>query len=580
MMRAQLARWLFPEALTPRDLEVLDVETAIHHLRGDLRDDWFPDPVDWEDLLAPEYLRSTLFQAALPLGFLKSHTPLEKHVRDVPKANGTLRYSLEQTLVDRFVYQLIASDLAPDLDLLLSPRVLSHRLRQAKGPKKRPKRFFRSGVEQWGHFGRMVYGDNGKHKHIVEADIQTFFESITLEVISRALSDAISEAAVSRARRKRMRRLSIILLRNLKEWTFLRTQGLPQNRDASSFLANLVMRDVDNWMIRNGHDYYRYMDDIRIKCETHSEARKALAQLCIRLRLIGLSLNSAKTRINAPGSEWHREQARPKDTRMRDIDNMWRSRSPQLVARSLKYLADLAADVISAGEVDSRQFRFLVNRIERIIRCPDISWTLPRAEELRALAIKSLRKFGHASDQTCKLIELLGPTPEEIVTIENLLLGKRAGDEADQDHGTVEEREFLHDWQKFQITRMLIRLSATTPRFIRMARSVLEGSSDTIPLDAAVLALGFKGEDQDRRRIAQLYRSRLSHTPFLQRAALIAIHNLDYDRELSEHLRRSVVPHLRGSLRRYKSRFSGTFFAPPKQFRLSDFANIVDRYVG
>jgi hypothetical protein len=75
--------------------------------------------------------------------------------------------------------------------------------------------------------------------------------------------------------------------------------GIPQNRDASSFLANLYLNKLDNIMIHsNSHlNYYRYMDDIRIVCETRSEAIKAIFDLSIAMRELGLNLNSAKTKI-------------------------------------------------------------------------------------------------------------------------------------------------------------------------------------------------------------------------------------------------------------------------------------------
>jgi len=55
-----------------------------------------------------------------------NHEAEKQTLLDLPKANGTLRYSLEQSLVDRFVYQLIATELGLKLDAIISNRVLSH----------------------------------------------------------------------------------------------------------------------------------------------------------------------------------------------------------------------------------------------------------------------------------------------------------------------------------------------------------------------------------------------------------------------------------------------------------------------
>lgn len=75
--------------------------------------------------------------------------------------------------------------------------------------------------------------------------------------------------------------------------------GIPQNRDASSFLANLFLNKIDKIMIySNNHKYYyRYMDDIRIVCDSKAEAIKAIYDLSIAMRDAGLNLNSSKTTI-------------------------------------------------------------------------------------------------------------------------------------------------------------------------------------------------------------------------------------------------------------------------------------------
>ncbi len=50
--------------------------------------------------------------------------------------------------------------------------------------------------------------------------------------------------------------------RCLRSWSYRSEFGLPQNRDASSFLANLTLLSVDEAMLSRGYKYYRYMDDI------------------------------------------------------------------------------------------------------------------------------------------------------------------------------------------------------------------------------------------------------------------------------------------------------------------------------
>lgn len=84
----------------------------------------------------------------------------------------------------------------------------------------------------------------------------------------------------------------------LNKWSDERISGygLPQGPPASSFLADIYLDYVDSTM-EVYENYYRYMDDIRIFCNTEIEAKKALKDLIIALRGIKLNINAKKTKI-------------------------------------------------------------------------------------------------------------------------------------------------------------------------------------------------------------------------------------------------------------------------------------------
>ncbi|MEH1905923.1 MAG: RNA-directed DNA polymerase [Nostoc sp.] len=42
------------------------------------------------------------------------------------------------------------------------------------------------------------------------------------------------------------------------------SRGIPQGSNASDFLANLFLYELDKIMIGQGYNYVRYVDDIRI----------------------------------------------------------------------------------------------------------------------------------------------------------------------------------------------------------------------------------------------------------------------------------------------------------------------------
>ncbi len=554
--------------LDSSDLDEARTKAAIRHLRSDLGDDWFPDPVASEDLLEPVFLRGRVLARKGPFDLFPSYSPAYRVERDVPKANGTLRYSLEQTIVDRFVYQFLATQLAPTLDPLISARVLSHRVRP-RDSKGKLKTLFKAGVGQWCRFEELASADV-EVLFVVEADVQTFYESISLDVIKHGLSSAISVANISESQKGKLNRFAKILVQHLRAWTYKADRGLPQNRDASSFLANLVMREIDDQMINDGLDYFRYMDDVRIRCKSHSEARQALALLCVRLREIGLSLNSRKTKIHAPDSEWHKEQASPADPRMRDIQNMWESKSLHLISMSLSYLSDLTSDLIDKGAVDVRAFRFCANRIINLHLCAEVEHVVPRSDELCSLAIDCLGTDGHAVDTLCKLIYALNPTVEDVANIERVLL---------------DPAEYLHEWQAFWILRLLLQIHVSDLEYefsdtlVRAARTALTKTDPSFPIEMAMLILGGAGEPQDRARIARMF-GELGNHPHRQRAAFIAIHQLDYDREIKPYLGGSVSPHLDGALARYQKKFEALYYPKVESVPLARIARTPDEYVG
>lgn len=549
--------------LSERDLDGLSIEVkqAVRYLRADMRDDWYPDPLRWDGLLNQDHLLGSFLRRRFFRRYCE-HEPSGVLVRDVPKANGTVRYSLEQTLADRFVYQLLAAELASDLDQLISVRVLSHRV-LPRDSEKRRKVLFKSGVDQWRQYERLTH-DDSQGMFVVVADVQTFYESISCAQVQDALTRAIADAPVSESRRERLRRFSTVLCSCLEKWAYNDRKGLPQNRDASSFLANLVMRVVDQEMIEAGHDYYRYMDDICIRCETHSSAREALVQLCRSLRAVGLSLNSKKTEIFPPGSDWHLKSEDDTSRRMRDIENMMRSRSVHLIARAVPYLETLLHDLLSKGEIDTRPFRFCAGRLIRVLRCEDIDLSIARRSELVGLAIEALKQASHASDYLCRLISALGPSRAELSQLEDLLL----------DPG-----EYLHEWQVFLVMRLLMRHDGLSERLLRACRGSLNEVDPVIPRDMAFLALGARGEATDRRRIADLVGQGLeSHVA--QRAALIALHEMDFERELKRRLKKGVHPHLLGTLKIHRRQCHGTYLVPAPVVKLNEIANGGQAYVG
>ena len=157
-----------------------------------------------------------------------------------------------------------------------------------------------------------------------------------------------------------------------KSWCYSEAAGLPQNRDASSFLANVYMLPVDLEMLAKGYRYFRYMDDIKIACNSEHDARRALKVLSLELRKRELSVNSGKTKIvEISNHEAITKCLEAIDPDLQMIDSIWRTRSLRPIRRSFPLLSELAQRQLQIGKVASRTFRFCVKRLEILASCSE-----------------------------------------------------------------------------------------------------------------------------------------------------------------------------------------------------------------
>ncbi len=544
-------------------------KAVLKHLRNDLRDDWFPDPLGHEDCLDVEFLRSRI--AALQAGATGEYAPVNRRVRDVPKKGGTLRYSLESCLVDRFIYQALVEELADPLDECLSSRVFSHRVERSKSRSRRY--FFLPAIEQWALFEEAVR-DSARDRWVVETDLQNFYESIVLQKLEETLYEGLHSSGLGRRKLARKRYATGLLMRLLPSWAYAQTHGLPQNRDASSFLANQYLRGVDAAILSEQAEYYRYMDDIRIVCKDKHECRKALLRLTIALRKVGLSLNAMKTLIHEPGTKSHNELLSKGDSRLKRIDEMWRSRSADVIARSVKYVSALARELVEGDEADSKAFRFCVGRLEKLMRCEDFEPTIPEAQSLKKLAISRLVEDAHACDSLCRFLQALSLEEADLRRVEDLLLA---------------EDVYLYEWQRYHMVLLLLSHGYSGRRLLAAAERCCFDSGEArhsldmlIPLDLAMVLLGRHGGSALRKRIGMDFErltKKGSFHPGLQRAALIAVHELSYESDLRLNVAPHILEPLRSSLQRTVSHCRGRYFIGAKKLPASELFDAVSAYV-
>lgn len=341
----------------------IDIKNTLKHLRQDMKDDWFYDTIGYEDLLSnsknlPEILHKNL---ETNHGMYESG---HKAIYDVPKSELGLRYTLEIDFYDRFIYQAICDYLIPFFDPLLSNRVFSHRFN-----KHSKKYLFKHRIELWNTFENISYLGIQENKSLLVTDLLNYFEHITINAVESAFIGMMSEIKATGSEKHKIRSAITTLKHLLKKWCFNDFHGLPQNRDASHFIANIVLDKVDKKMVSIGYDYFRYVDDVRIICNDKFEAKKALNNLISELRKLGLNINSKKTVILDKDSNNIEDFFPSLDDRITLIDNMWKSKSKKVIARSIPVLHEFLLEQIEKKDTQGRPFRFCVNRFKTLISC-------------------------------------------------------------------------------------------------------------------------------------------------------------------------------------------------------------------
>src|SRR5574341_336866 len=266
--------------------ETLDLSKAYRRVQHDKNDDTWPDIVGYRDYgreldenlenLRTRLTRPASYEVSLPLGI------------DLPKRGFTLRPGLVPMIDDRLIYQAVADFLSPHFTA--EPCVYSNRL----NPDYTSSRMFVPGVELWLKFQANIERHCIEYTYVVETVLTAYFDHISHDLLLHRLDDLFSD----RLDNITLREIKQILQRLWKRWSKVGHRfGIPQVNEASSFFANLYLDELDKWMLRHGYIFLRYVDDMRIFVRDEPSARKALAELIIQLRDMGLYVGSTKTTI-------------------------------------------------------------------------------------------------------------------------------------------------------------------------------------------------------------------------------------------------------------------------------------------
>jgi hypothetical protein len=271
-------------------LNTLDIPVAWANCRKDVYGDWYRDPWDWPELnwaatQGIDHLVQRLNSAATGRAALL----------DVAKENFILRPAVVLDPVDRLAYEALVDHISPQVVGNMPEWVFGWRLdRDEPTPGKYADR-----SREWTTYLTYLQLLAERYQCALQTDIVSFFASVQLD----QLADRIQQLAGDNDVTGR-------LIGMLQQWGRIAGRtGLPQRCNASSILANMYLRPIDD-VIREfganrkareliGSDVsaLRWMDDVMIFADDPGHLRHAQMEMQSVLHGLGMHISPSKTML-------------------------------------------------------------------------------------------------------------------------------------------------------------------------------------------------------------------------------------------------------------------------------------------
>ncbi len=130
------------------------------------------------------------------------------------------------------------------------------------------------------------------YRYVVEADIDSYFDSIDQDLLWTRVEAVVGDPAILR-----LLRLWVRAEVYDGEKVFTLQRGIPQGSVVAPTLANLFLDELDEALLARGHKLVRYSDDFVVLARTLPEAEQALELTGEVLERLHLALDAEDTAI-------------------------------------------------------------------------------------------------------------------------------------------------------------------------------------------------------------------------------------------------------------------------------------------
>jgi len=460
---------------------------AWKRVKKDQYDDFLPDILDLRDITHDEKNTIDNIKGKLDQGY----EPFPPLYIDVPKKGYAPRPGCALMPEDRIVYQAVVDYISNSVEKPPPSACFSHRL-NPKSDSSQMFLFWRNWWLKMRKSMRETYA-NGYHC-LLKTDIAAYFEQIDHQIfITHLLNGKVKEGEVIYLLRKLLSKWAISDIKHI---------GIPQGCDASTFIGNVYLIDLDKNMIRQGFKYFRWADEIYVLTKNKPMARQAMQVITHQLRKLHLNIQETKTDIITKPSRIMAEIGTEEEDKKRDFDYEFKRKVKRgEVEEPEERIIEEYNKVTRNGkakEVDGSKLKWCVNRLAKIRNDIATDFLLRRLADfpfLAALSFKYLQIFADTESVKDKIIDFL-------VSEDN-----------------------IYEWQEMWLLFTLSKAKKLDDKHLQVLRSIImKKEKHWASRAAAIFALGKLGDDTDRKWIRDLYRDEDNN--YLKRAIVISVHNL------------------------------------------------------